>query len=58
MNTTLADIMHQNSIKNALAMINGLHTANPVYVVNILGLDTQAKREAWAVKSVADGSIA
>jgi hypothetical protein len=57
-NTLTAEILHTTALKNAKAEIAALFAANPVFVVNILGLDTEAKREAWAVESVLDGSVA
>lgn len=55
-NTLTAEILHKVALKNAKAEIAAMFEANPNFVANVLGLDTDAKREAWAVESVLDGS--
>jgi len=54
----IAEILHTKALKTAKAEIEALFNANQDFVVNILGLDTEAKRIEWAVNSVLDGSFA
>jgi hypothetical protein len=55
-NEIIANILHTKALKTAKAEIAAMLKANPNFVNNVLGLNTEAKRNEWAINSALDGS--